>query len=62
MKEYDDTKYLVISRKAVTFHKVCRYLIETLGVIIGLSTVLLILLWSLLQVLLVFRTLISAFV
>jgi len=58
MTEYDETKQVVVSQKVVTFSKICFFLTETIGSVIGAAAVALILLWALLQVIKAFTALI----
>lgn len=58
MKEYDETKYITVSKKVVTFHKICLYLIEILGTLILVLVTALVFLWASLQVLLMIISLI----
>jgi glucose dehydrogenase len=58
MKEYDETKYFLMNRKASTIHGWCAYITRMVGVLALAVGVLLILLWAVLQVGLMFKELI----
>ncbi len=58
MKEYDENKYILVNKKAAKFHKWVSYFIGRISAVIVALCVLLILLWSVFQVLLMLKSLV----